>query len=298
MHLLYQPTINYGVRTVLKPFARLLPESLQFPVDGIIKVPLDEGAPIKLACNPTSYLAKVLFWQGFTGFEYNMVKIFVELVQEARVFLDVGANIGYYSLLAAAYNPDIRILSFEPLPSAFHYLQKNLDLNGCAHATALDWALSDVAGTATFFASKKTKFMEIEHHLTSTGSLDREQAERSVVVESFDVKIETLDQVAATLLKAPVDLIKLDTEATEDRVLAGGHNVLTTDRPIIFCEVLPGKIEQQLETVLRQHDYAMFRAEAEGLVPVERLEHGRASTNDHVFVPAEGLHKIQRVLSS
>ncbi|HMB90425.1 MAG TPA: FkbM family methyltransferase, partial [Rhodothermales bacterium] len=166
MHLIYQPSINYGVRTVLKPFARLLPASLQFPVDGVIRVSVGLGKQIRLACNPTSYLAKVLFWQGFTGFEYNTVRIFVELVQEAKVFLDVGANIGYYSLLAAVYNPQIRILSFEPLPSAFHYLQKNLDLNQCAHATPLKWALSDMVGTTTFFAAKKAKFLEIEHHLT------------------------------------------------------------------------------------------------------------------------------------
>jgi FkbM family methyltransferase len=240
----------------------------------------------------------VLFWKGCTGFEYNIVRIFVELVQEARVFLDVGANIGYYSLLATAYNPEIRILSFEPLPSAFHYLQKNLELNQCTHATPLDWALSDTVGTATFFASKKTKFLEVEHHLTSTGSLDRRQAERSVVVESFEVKTETLDHVAATHLNASVDLLKLDTEASEDRVLAGAQKVLAMNRPIIFCEVLPGKIEKHLEAIMRQHDYVMFRVEAEGLVPVEQLGHSTASTNDHLFVPADGIHKIQRFLSS
>ena len=298
MRLLYHPLINYSLRTVLKPLARFLPTSLQFPVDGVITVPVGAERQIKMACNPTSYLAKVLFWQGFTGFEYNIVRIFVELVQEARVFLDVGANIGYYSLLAAAYNPEIRILSFEPLPSAFHYLQKNLDLNECAHATPLDWALSDSVGTATFFAARKTKFLEVEHHLTSTGSLDRQQAERSVVVESFEVKTETLDHVAATRLDTPVDLVKLDTEATEHLVLAGAQKVLAMNRPIIFCEVLPGKIEQELEAILRLHDYVMFRAEVGGLVPVERLEHSLASTNDHLFVPADDVYKIQRFLSS
>lgn len=116
MHPIYKSSINYGVRTLLKPFARFVPEPWQFPVTGVITVHVGEGKRIKLACNPTSYIAKVLFWKGVRGFEYNLVHVFVELVKDAQVFLDIGANIGYYSLLAAAFNPDVKIVSFEPLP--------------------------------------------------------------------------------------------------------------------------------------------------------------------------------------
>ncbi|HMB89709.1 MAG TPA: hypothetical protein VKP65_02610, partial [Rhodothermales bacterium] len=99
-------------------------------------------------------------------------------------------------------------------------------------------------------------------------------------------------------LNAPVDLVKLDTEATEHLVLAGAQKVLAVNRPLIFCEVLPGRIEQEMEVILQRQDYAMFRVNAEGLIPVERLGHSSASTNDHLFVPADHLYKIQRFVSS
>ena len=298
MHPLYKTTVNYGVRTLLKPFARLIPEAWQFPVAGVITLKLSEGRAIRLACNPTSYLAKVLFWQGVEGFEYNLVRIFIELVKEARVFLDVGANIGYYSLLAAAYNPEVTIVSFEPLPSAFHYLEKNLALNGCTRATAVKAALSDTRGTARFFASKNPKFLDIEYPLTSTGALDEAQATRSSVVEAFDVRTETLDHYLTSLGDTTVDLLKLDTEASEHIVLAGAQEVLRTHQPIILCEVLSGKIERALEAILRQHGYLMYRAEAHGLVPIEHLAHSTATTNDHVMIHPDTDHNIGRFLTT
>ena len=297
MHPLYTPTVNLGVRTLVKPFARLMPEAWQFPVTGVITVNVGEGRRIRLACNPTSYLAKVLFWQGVEGFEYNLVRVFVELVKEARVFLDVGANIGYYSLLAAAFNPEVKIVSFEPLPSAFHYLEKNLALNGCANATAVKAALSDTTGAAQFFASKNPKFLDIDYPLTSTGALDEKQAARSAVVEAFDVQTETLDNYVASM-DATVDLLKLDTEASEHIVLAGAQEVLRTHRPIILCEVLPGKIERDLEAIFKEHGYLIYRAEAHRLVPVERLAHSPATTNDHVMAHPDTGHTMERFLTT
>ncbi len=297
MHPLYKPTINLGVRTLFKPFARLMPDAWQFPVTGVITVKLGGRRRIRLACNPTSYLAKVLFWQGVEGFEYNLVRVFVELVKEARVFLDVGANIGYYSLLAAAYNPDVKIVSFEPLPSAFHYLEKNLALNGCANATAVKAALSDATGAAQFFASKNPKFLDIDYPLTSTGALDEAQAARSAVVEAFDVQTETLDNYVASMGET-VDLLKLDTEASEHIVLAGAQDVLKTHRPVILCEVLPGKIERDLEAIFKDHGYRMYRAETHRLVPVDRLAHSAATTNDHVMVHPDTGHTMDRFLTT
>lgn len=293
MHPLYKPSVNAGIRTVLKPFAGLIPEPWQFPVTGSIKVKVGEGKTIRLACNPTSYLAKVLFWQGVEGFEYNLVRVFVELIRHARVFLDVGANIGYYSLLAKAFNPEVAVYSFEPLPSAFHYLEKNLRLNGWEDAVPMQVALSDQTGTARFYASRNPKYVDVEHHLTSTGALDRQQAARSAIIESFEVPTETMDYFIAARGLATVDLVKLDTEASEHLVLAGAHQMLSAHRPIFLCEVLPGKIEQELTAIFKTYGYRMFRAEARRLVPVEKLAHQRATTNDHVMVHPDDLPLIE-----
>lgn len=293
MHPIYKPKVNLVLRTVLKPFARLIPQEYHFPVTGIIRVNLPEGKRIALACNPTSYQAKVLFWEGYRGFEYDLVKIFIEVVKQASVFLDVGANIGYYSLLASAFNPKLEIVSFEPLPAAYRYLRTNLYNNHFINVTPQRMALSDEKGTAQFFVSKNLKFLDIDDHLTSTGSLDEDQATRTNVTESFEVKTETLDAYVERYLWDKVDIIKLDTEASEHFVLRGAENVLTKHRPIVFCEVLPGKIEQDLEVIFRKHGYQMFRAEAGRLVPVDHLVHSKATSNDHVMVHPDALHKLE-----
>ncbi len=75
--------------------------------------------------NPTSYGSKQLFWHGHQGFEASLFPLFVDLIRDASVFFDVGANIGYYSLLASVYNPSIEVHAFEPLPAPFKYVGLN-----------------------------------------------------------------------------------------------------------------------------------------------------------------------------
>ncbi len=82
------------------PFKKITPASLQFPVSGTIRVKIPGTASLRLTVNPTCYLGKVLFWKGVAGFESGMHRVFKDLVTRADTFLDIGANIGFYSLLA------------------------------------------------------------------------------------------------------------------------------------------------------------------------------------------------------
>ena len=293
MRLLYAPPVNRALRTALRPAAGLIPEAYRFPVTGVIQVEVEPGTTIRLACNPTSYLAKVLFWEGVRGFEYNVVRVFIDLAKRAKRFVDVGANIGYYSLVAAAVNPAIEVVSFEPMPAAFRYLKRNLALNGFEHVKAEEVALSDVEGSATFFVAKNPKFTDVEHHLGGMSSLDAEQAVRAGEAEEVEVKTDTLDHYVQNKLQKNIDLLKLDTEATEHLVLRGAEHVLASHRPVVFCEVLPGKIEKELEEIFKRHDYRMYRAEADRLVPVDGLGHDRSSTNDHVMAHAASAEEIE-----
>ena len=293
MRLLYHPPVNNALRTVLRPAARLIPEPYRFPATGVIQVEIEPGVKVRLACNPTSYLAKVLFWEGVHGFEYNVVRVFIELARLSKTFVDVGANIGYYSLVAAAVNPSIEVVSFEPMPSAFLYLKRNLALNGFEHVTAEKIALSDEKGEAAFFVSKNPKFRDVKHHLGGMSSFDAEQAGRVGETEKIKVKTDTLDHYAENEFHVGIDLLKLDTEATEHLVLRGAEEVLASHRPIIFCEVLPGKIEKELEDIFKRHDYHMYRAEADQLVLVDHLEHDQSMTNDHIMVHATSVGKVE-----
>ena len=191
MNPIFWPRVNYVVRHAMRPFARFLPIDWHPRVTGELDVVVDEDKRFRLACNPTSFLAKVLFFQGVQGYEYHSVRVFLEAARQSSVFLDVGANIGYYTLLASVQNPDVRVFSFEPLPAAYHYLERNIRLNCLEHVTLSRLALADKPGLEQFFVSKDPSFPDVEHHLTSTGGFNEALSSRSTLVESFEVETDT-----------------------------------------------------------------------------------------------------------
>ncbi len=296
-YIIYRPFINATLRSIAKPFASIIPDSYKFPVTGIIKVKAPRGESFLMHCNPTSYVAKRVFWDGMKGFEDGVTRIFVDLIKDVDVFLDVGANIGYYSLLAAALNPRLKITSFEPVPSAHKYLKDNASLNHFNNITPVQMAVSDQDGEIEFYFSKNPKFVDIvEHHLTSTGSTDKEQAHRTNLLELVRVKTTTLDGYVRQHSIPKVDLIKLDTEATEHLVLAGAQHILSEHKPIFFCEVLPGKVEALIEAAFKKHGYLMYRLDRNQAVPVSHLSHDQGTNNDHLLVHPDKLGKVQHLL--
>lgn len=286
--LLYNTAVNTLLRTIARPFAPVIPEHLKFPVTGVIKVKVPDGKRVLMRCNPTSFVARKLFWHGMDGFEYTMAKLFTRLIKDAKLFFDIGANIGYYSLLASALNEQLHVVSFEPAPSVYSYLSANKQLNGFERMKTERLAMSNQDGHLEFFISKNPKYVGIaEHHLTSTGSFDKAQADRTSILESVKVEATTLDSYVAGEQPGIIDLIKLDTEATEHLVLAGAQQVLSQHRPIIFCEVLPGKVEAEISAAFKKHDYIFYRLDDEGVIQVDNLEHDASMTNDHLMIPPE-----------
>jgi FkbM family methyltransferase len=285
MRALYHPAVNYVARTLLKPFSPLIPPSLQFPVTGTINVRLPGDRRIRMAANPTSYVAKRLFWMGFEGYEVDLMRVFIPLARRSAMIFDIGANIGYHSLVAGVYAPDARIVAFEPLPAAHRYLERNLRLNGLDNAVAEQIAISDADGTTAFRAPHNPKFHFVADKLTSTGGLDGGSA--GAPAETIQVRTETLDRYVERKGISRIDLIKLDTEASEHRVLAGAREVLEGHRPVILCEVLPGKIEAAIQERISAHRYALFRISGDRLSPVESLAQGSDELSDHLFIPRE-----------
>lgn len=295
MLFIYQKSINNFLRTVLKPVGKFLPPKFQIPVNGQFTIRCDDGKLIKLATNPTSYLARELFWNGVKGYEYNTSKIFIELSKQSEVIFDIGANIGYYSLLACAYNANVQVYAFEPLPAALRYFKLNVELNGFKNIVVEKIALSDFEGTAKFFAIKNPKFADLEDHLAGDGGLSFKQSGIRAGAQ-FDVTVDTLDNYVAKNSIKRIDLVKLDTEANEHLVLAGGRNVLQKFRPIIQCEVLKHQIEIQLQKFFTENNYALFKAVNEGLLRVKNLVEDPDLKADYYMVPMEKVEVVSRFL--
>lgn len=284
---LYSPTGNRIARWVVSPIKSFIPEKYQFPVDGLLKVRIPGTSTLLLHVNPTCYQGKVLFWKGLNGFEPGIQVWFRRLVEKAGSFFDVGANIGLYSLLAVKYNPKIEVVSFEPLPAAFKFLKLNALTNNAVNVDANNSALSDESGESEFHFSLNPKYLFVEDQLVSTGSLDEVQGYRTEERIAIPVTLQPLDHFMDSHEGKGIDLIKIDTEATEHMVIKGARKSFETHRPIIFCEVLPNRVEEEIQKEIVALDYALFRIDGFTLVEVNDLKHDASSTNDFIFCPAE-----------
>lgn len=295
--LLYNPFINTILRLSLKPFSAILPARLKFPINGTFTVRGKNVPPFKMATNQTSAVTKFLFWGDVEGFEYHAVRVFEELSKNSKVFFDIGANIGYYSLLASSIkNKDIEVYAFEPMPSAYQFLVQNISLNKYHNIMPQKLALSDEKGSATFYSIANPKFKGLPQ-LTGDGSLNNAASGNSFKV-NFEVEINTLDNFAAEHLgDKKIDLIKLDTEANEHKVLAGADHVLRSHRPIIQCEILKNQIEKEMEAILSKYDYVYYRATNSGLTQVSNFQDNHTTFQDYYLVPREKKDHIKNLIA-
>lgn len=299
---IFWPRVNYVLRHALRPFGSVLPVDWQPRVTGLITVPLDDQKSVILDCNPTSFAAKRLFFESTDGYEPETFRLLRALAPEADVILDIGANLGYYSLVCAAYNPDATIRSFEPLPGPYHFLKRNIRLNGFGHVEALPLALSSASGEETFYYTVDPTFSDLEYHLTPTGSLDRTSAQQYENARSCTVNVETVDRyVSSELEGTSVDLMKLDTESTEHLVLEGATHVLATHRPYCVCEVLPDAAHEVLHDIQQRHEYRFYRIGDRCLTEQSDLTSTDAGSRNYFMVPEERrnvLNRVERALAA
>jgi len=295
IRLIYYKNINTLIRSLMLPFKNYLPKSIKIPVNGSFRVRSQSFPTFNMNANPTSHSAKLLYWNGVEGFEFHAVKIFAHLAKESKCFLDVGSNLGYYSLLASAItNKRIQCFAFEPMPSAFEVLESNIKLNDFDNIHAYKLALSQSKGEATFYMIVNEKFSHFPQ-LTGDGGLNAIQSGNRAKYQ-FEVYTDTLDNFVSSNVQIKVDLMKIDTEGNEHFVLDGGHDVLANHRPIIQCEILPTSQKGALLKTLEDKQYKYFNATDKGLIEVDNFDLSNPNFQDYYFVPIEKLNLISRFI--
>ncbi len=241
--------------------------NVQLPPSGVVTIQNDKGRTLKLKTNQTNYLTHLLFWEGYQNLEYT--KIFVQLIKKTDVFYDVGANIGYYSLLAELENTQVRVVGFEPATGPLFYFKENVRINNCQNIRVEPLALSHQQGEITFYEVKNKKYRYLAHNLTGEGNAGSKTTQRNFVPNT--VKTTTLDQYVADTGEINIDLIKLDTEGTEHLILAHATRVLDRMKPIVICETLFNVIEAELEQIFKEHGYEFYNHIENGLTKVKTI---------------------------
>ena len=164
------------------------------------------------------------------------------------VFIDVGANIGKYSVMVGKQLKSIgQVISIEASEEIFEILKKNIEINNLKNVTPINLAVSDIKGTAEFYLASKDlgtahSLLEIKHQS-----------------KKIEVKQNTLDNIINDLKIKKVDLIKIDVEGVEPNVLKGAYNILKRDKPKIIFESLDKKCFEKCEKILKKIGYKIKR---------------------------------------
>ncbi|MGO9449514.1 MAG: FkbM family methyltransferase [Candidatus Binataceae bacterium] len=152
------------------------------------------------------------------------------LLRPGMSFYDLGANVGFHSMIAARLIGPSQgdVVSFEPVEENARQLRHNIELNGFRRVVVRQEALADVdEEEGRFLISDEPTF----GMLASTGK------EPTRCIGSIKVKVRRLDDVVArNALPAP-DVIKIDVEGAEVDVLRGGGEVLRKYRPVLLMEL-------------------------------------------------------------
>jgi FkbM family methyltransferase len=148
-------------------------------------------------------------------------RVLLHELKAGDTFLDVGANIGYYSVVAAAkVGMKGKVVAFEPDPDNFKMLERNLDLNKLRNSMPLPVAVSDYCGSAKLFKDQENQG---DHRVNLVS--DREMENRTVI----EVKCRGLDSYGDDCF-AKVDFVKIDTQGMECHVLRGMSDTLAENR--------------------------------------------------------------------
>lgn len=247
------PLINRILRNVNKALTSFT--SFRLRPYGVLRVRYGD-VQFRMATNETSFVTKQLFWKGAGNFEYT--PIFARLIMQCRSFIDIGANTGYYSLMAAKANPSIIVHAFEPAAGPFHFLQENVRINRLERPVSIHQvALSNKKGEVEFFEILNPAGTFARHNLSGVGGLKKTHETQENSTRKM-VRAETLDAFGKELKLTSFDLIKIDTEGTENLVLEGAAATIKEHKPIIICETLFDKIEAHLERIMKAHGYLFF----------------------------------------
>ena len=168
----------------------------------------------RMRVNKLDSQSRMLYFFGI--WEPAITRLVTEQLRPERIFVDVGANLGYYSLIAGRQLSALNghVISFEPSPSLFQRLEGHVQLNDLTNVTLHQVAVADAAGTLPLYIGSARNL-----GTTSLVAGDNLTLEADVAVDSL-----------ATLLSASeirrVQLIKIDVEGAERLVLLGMAAIL------------------------------------------------------------------------
>jgi len=185
---------------------------------------------------------------GYEAFDAGLLRAAAALVKAGDNVWDVGANVGVFTMAAAALSRTGQILAIEADIWLAGLIRRTSQLpaNAIFNISVLPAAAFSSAGVAKFSIAARGR---ASNHLTSVSGNSETGGSR----ETVDVTTLPLDALLAHY--APPNIIKIDVEGAEVEVLKGAEDILKTIRPLLYCEVNKDNQEEFLK-ILSKFDYS------------------------------------------
>jgi len=176
-------------------------------------------------------------WLG--TYELDKQVLFSKYLKSGMMVYDVGANVGYYSLLASlVIGMEGKVFSFEPLPENISYLKKHIELNNLKNVKVIDRAVNDKFSKLRFtFGDNRSA-----GHISNEGEIE--------------IETTSLDEFIKEGNPLP-DLIKMDIEGAEYDALVGAKELVKTKKPVIFLATHSNELRAKCLKLLTDHGYTI-----------------------------------------
>jgi FkbM family methyltransferase len=164
--------------------------------------------------------------------EAQETALFYSLIKPGMTVLDIGANMGYYSLLAAKLVGDKgHVYAFEPDPFNYQLILKSVAVNNYRNVTAFNQAVADKPGHVKLYLESSNW-----GHSLSAQNINNPSG-------AVDVEMITLDSLYADgKLGSKIDFIKIDIQGAEEMAMNGARKLLQDTQPTIAMELEPARL--------------------------------------------------------
>jgi len=178
--------------------------------------------------------SRVLGYLNYWEFEES--KFLKSYVKEDMQIVDIGANIGYFTLLFSKWvGQNGKIFSFEPEPENFTILQKNIIANQCRNVLSYQQAISDSSNSEFLYLSQTNPG---DHRITSFYAYEHDE-------HRSKIKIDTTSLDSFFQSNSKINLIKMDIEGAEGLALKGMTNLINENKKLsLYTEFWPYALEK------------------------------------------------------
>ncbi len=227
----------------------------------------------------TEYLQAWIYIFG--SYELPTVRFIRSYLRTGDTAVDVGAQIGYLTLvMATAADRTTAVISFEPESSNIARFNANMELNGVTNVTLIEKAVSEHEGMLKLYLSADE----------NAGTHSTVFVEGNVSERFVEIPATTLDAAIGALGQDHVDLVKIDVEGGEIDVIKGAERVLEHHRPVVIAELSDalqrarGSSCQAFKEYMKDYGYEAFTIADSGALVPSALDAAHPMDNV-VFVP-------------